>query len=403
MFGVSLVGPTSLMIYLDVTILCEFLEANRSVTGIQRVTLELAIGLIRILGVKKVELLRYERRGKRLSCAPITGFSEVFSTAPGDVLNNFRNLMAALQWRPFAAEFGSILLLSEGLCDRSRYTLFAKAKHNYKLTVAQIIYDVVPLAASKYCDVSNIVAFRRVLPDALSLADQVVTISDSSKSEMLRLADHLLLSQTPIKVWKLPHEFTTPASSDFSLPRGVRPKFVLCSGTIEIRKNQHLVVSAWRKLAAKHGEKMPQLVLVGKYGHITRETLGMRAYLWRNNGSSGEVIVFNRCKDTELRTLYDHCLFSIYVSNYEGWGLPIGESLWCGRPVLSGTSTSLPEVGGDLVDYVDPNDQMALMAAIEKLCFDAEHRERRVSNISNAKLRRWDDAIKEFAQIITMT
>ena len=113
------------------------------------------------------------------------------------------------------------------------------------------------------------------------------------------------------------------------------------------------------------------------------------------------IIALNRCPDYMLRALYDRCLFSIYVSSYEGWGLPIGESLWCGRPVLSGTSTSLPEVGGDLADYVDPDNQAALMAAIEKLCFDDAYREARAKQISRAKLRTWKDATEELSRCLT--
>jgi len=134
---------------------------------------------------------------------------------------------------------------------------------------------------------------------------------------------------------------------------------------------------------------------------ITLPLIKMRAKLALEKLRQKRFIALGKCNDKMLRALYDHSLFTIYVSSYEGWGLPIGESLWCGRPVLSGIATSLPEVGGDLVDYVDPLDQNALMAAIEKLCFDDEHRERRVKQISKAKLRTWNDAINEFGRIVS--
>jgi hypothetical protein len=52
--------------------------------------------------------------------------------------------------------------------------------------------------------------------------------------------------------------------------------------------------------------------------------------------------------------LYRHCLFTIFPSFVEGWGLPVGESLGYGKVCIASDTSSLPEVGGTLVDYIDP-------------------------------------------------
>ena len=68
--------------------------------------------------------------------------------------------------------------------------------------------------------------------------------------------------------------------------------------------------------------------------------------------------------DAELAFLYRNCRFTVFPSLYEGWGLPIGESLWFGKLCIASKTSSMPEVGGDLVDYVDPKDADSLQQAI---------------------------------------
>ncbi|MDE2116240.1 MAG: hypothetical protein KGJ29_15415, partial [Hyphomicrobiales bacterium] len=55
-----------------------------------------------------------------------------------------------------------------------------------------------------------------------------------------------------------------------------------------------------------------------------------------------------------LSYLYEHCLFTVYPSIVEGWGLPIGESLAHGKLCIASNTSSMPEVGGEFVQYLDP-------------------------------------------------
>lgn len=58
--------------------------------------------------------------------------------------------------------------------------------------------------------------------------------------------------------------------------------------------------------------------------------------------------------DSDLAMLYQKAYFTLFPSLYEGWGLPLAESLAHGKFCLASNSSSLPEVGGALVDYIDP-------------------------------------------------
>ena len=101
------------------------------------------------------------------------------------------------------------------------------------------------------------------------------------------------------------------------------------------------------------GPDCPQLVLVGTIHLHVSDFL----HQIRNDRLVNRLIVhLHDVADEELAWYYRHCAFTIYPSIYEGWGLPISESLSLGRYCIAGNRTSLPEAGGDLVDYFDPLD-----------------------------------------------
>ena len=59
--------------------------------------------------------------------------------------------------------------------------------------------------------------------------------------------------------------------------------------------------------------------------------------------------------DADLKVLYEGCLFTLFPSFYEGWGLPVTESLAFGKPCIASNRSSIPEAGGKLARYIDPN------------------------------------------------
>jgi glycosyltransferase involved in cell wall biosynthesis len=74
--------------------------------------------------------------------------------------------------------------------------------------------------------------------------------------------------------------------------------------------------------------------------------------------------------DAELQQAYRCCLFTVFPSLCEGWGLPIAESLAHGKLCVASNRTSIPEVGGNLVDYFDPSNEEDALAKIERPLID---------------------------------
>ena len=78
----------------------------------------------------------------------------------------------------------------------------------------------------------------------------------------------------------------------------------------------------------------------------------------------GTVIHLDGPTDAELAWCYEHAAFTCYPSLYEGWGLPVSESLAFGRPCLSSDTSSLPEAGAGLTTLLDPYDRTAWRDAV---------------------------------------
>jgi glycosyltransferase involved in cell wall biosynthesis len=150
---------------------------------------------------------------------------------------------------------------------------------------------------------------------------------------------------------------------------GLERRFVLAVGTLEPRKNLGRLIEAWSMLAPEVRDAHA-LALVGPKGWEMDEVLAPI------NAAREDVRVLGFVSDEDLAALYRRCELFAYPSLYEGFGLPVLEAMQAGAPVVCSNTSSLPEVGGDAVAYVDPRDSGAIAAALERLLGDPGERRR---------------------------
>ena len=105
---------------------------------------------------------------------------------------------------------------------------------------------------------------------------------------------------------------------------------------------------------------------------------------------SDKALYVGRVSDDQLRHLYENALGFVYPSFYEGWGLPPGEAMLLGCPVISSNTSSLPQVCGDAVLYCDPANDNSIAEQITKLCGDPLLREKlAVDGLAQSKKFTW--------------
>ncbi len=257
------------------------------------------------------------------------------------------------------------------------------------------------LAASRSCDVflsSNsylTVLFLRIpsVTVVYDLATFVPEMRPKRRSVAIERAtlgpavrrSAVLLAISQATATALEQHFPAAAGKTIVAPLGVTPLearlapeqaaslppagFVLAVGTLEPRKNLPRLVEAYARLDEQLQARHP-LVVVGRIGWETGETMDALRSL------GDRCLVLGFVEDAQLAELYRRCAVFCYPSLGEGFGLPVLEAMSAGAPVITSDLSSLPEVGGDAVDYVDPRSTEQIAAALERALSDEAHRAR---------------------------
>ncbi|WP_158742970.1 glycosyltransferase family 1 protein [Acidisphaera sp. L21] len=278
--------------------------------------------------------------------------------------------------------------------------LIREAKSRYGIRYIPLIYDLIPMITPEYCGQDLVAAFGYWINSVFSHADLILAISKSTQQDVIKAADGIKhLTRQPIIV-PLDAEFGMQDGAAGTADRaglldgfGLRNGFyVLVVGTLEIRKNQMLIFQAWAKLIELHGAAaMPTLVCVGKIGHGFE--FGQN-FLRSHPELQDKVIMLSGLSDVELNALYADCLFTAFASTYEGWGLPVTESLCHGKVCLSADHSSLPEAGGVFADYFEANSVKSFVQHAERLLFDHDYRQAREHQIvAEFRPRPWHDVL----------
>lgn len=142
--------------------------------------------------------------------------------------------------------------------------------------------------------------------------------------------------------------------SKYNLPQ----RFVLNVGTIEERKNALLAAKALKQLPSD-----VSLVLVGRHKQYADKIVEYATA----NGLTDRIIEINNVDFQDLPSIYRLASVFVYPSRYEGFGIPILESLCCETPVIAATGSCLEEAGGPASVYISPDDSDALARELNRL------------------------------------
>jgi glycosyltransferase involved in cell wall biosynthesis len=270
------------------------------------------------------------------------------------------------------------------------------------------VYDLIPIVMPEATSGKQkfFKQFKKWLLRSTKYTDNYISISDATKRDLDSFLKENNVERSS-RVARLAQEGWKGRKSDAPpAPVGdvsaevaevCAGPFVLCVGTIEVRKNIARLARAWQVLAERMPGKVPTLVFAGLRGWHREE---WDAFLEETNNVNGLVKVIDGPTDAELDRMYRQCMFVTMVSIYEGWGLPVGEALSYGKTGVVADATSLPEVGGDLVRYCDPYSVDSIADVCAQMITDDAGRVALETKIATTKLRSWDDVGRDVLKAI---
>ena len=258
---------------------------------------------------------------------------------------------------------------------------------------AHIIYDLIAIRRPDLFTQEATSEVRRIM-DSLTSNTLVFAISEFTRQDLLDYRPDLSPDQVVVIPLAAGEQFAPciypemieAAKQRYSIPAGAR--YVLSLATLEVRKNLNRVVDAFVSHMNDYPDSDLYLVLAGMSGWKL-ESLSQslsNAGRWRDR-----IVLTGFVEDCDLSAIYSGATCFIYLSQYEGFGLPPLEAMACGTPVICANNSSLPAVVGDAGLLVDANDVQAAAESIRRICSSMQlHSDLSSKGLERAKLFTWD-------------
>ncbi|MHB0679446.1 glycosyltransferase family 4 protein, partial [Roseomonas mucosa] len=251
--------------------------------------------------------------------------------------------------------------------------VLGRMKARSGLRIALVLYDLIAVKYPEWTDPGLMRVFGPWLRRTLPQVDHVLAISGATARDAAAWVAEQGIAPAPrITAFPIGTGFGAPRQAVPAVPPPPGdPGYVLFVSTIEARKNHALAFRVWRRLLEEMPEReVPRLVFAGGAGWLVQDLLGQI----RNTANlGGKLVLAGSPSDSDLRLLYRDCRFTFFPSFYEGWGLPVTESLSFGRACLASDRASVPEAGGRFCAYLDPDNATGATAAARALIGNPEH------------------------------
>lgn len=225
--------------------------------------------------------------------------------------------------------------------------------------VALTICDLFPLVRPEWFSTIAVQNFRRQL-HVLPKVDHFFCISEATERQLRETVPGLRGQSSVTHLAATKPDFVPPRD-----PAKQPPRYFLCVGTIEPRKNLRTVIEAFARLDKDAIGDLHMLVAGQEGWSISPEELQAMA-----GNKLGRVRFLGRLSDTDLHAFYRDAEFTVFASLAEGFGLPIVESFLHGTPVITSNNSSMVEVAGDAALLVDPLEPHEIARAMFCLATD---------------------------------
>jgi len=313
----------------------------------------------------------------------------------------FIYLLSLFKWRTFVSNqkykrtaFGindTILFLCAP-CILRNLGFLKRLKKQYSLSIIMLMHDLMPITL----DVQYLpsIALKRetvfFIKKAAIIIDRFLI---ATKYWQNILNDYLasLGSKIPINIIKFGfngHKLTDDLPNTAPQLNG---KFILTVSTISSRKNHINLVKAWHILLNNNKLANHKLVIVGKWGWKVNN---LKQYIIDHPELNNTIVFLNHVNDNDLRSLYQHCSFTMFPSIAEGYGLPIVESIYHKKLCIASNTTAMTEVSSNGVEYINPLDIEDIARKMEYYLQNPQVLTLHTNRIHDMPITTWEEAGK---------
>lgn len=278
-----------------------------------------------------------------------------------------------LAGRPIRFEPGDVLIAAGATWQFRNYAARVARLQSTGTRVVVLAHDMVPLLFPEWSVRETTERFEIWAREVLAVADMIFTNSQATARDVTRYAARQGLAVAAPVPLPIGASFAPARRAQALAEAGTdgmphpRP-YLLFVSTIEPRKNHTALLRLWRRfLNTMDAAEVPDLVFAGKVGWLAHDVV---AQAENADWFAGKLRLIEGPDDATLAALYRGCLFTVYPSLYEGWGLPVTESLSFGKPVAAADRGAIPEAGGPFCAYFDPDDLANMEAVIGGLIRD---------------------------------
>lgn len=224
-----------------------------------------------------------------------------------------------------------------------------------------VLHDMVPFVVSGKYSFARLSYIKTITKLYARACDRIITVSANSKQDIIKFlgvkSDKISIVYNGIPKDELLVNTNVDMSilSEFQIPR----PFFLTVSTLQPAKNIDGLIKAFSTFSKLHPEYF--LYIVGNKGWGYQSLFDLSEEL----GVEDRVKFLGYVTDENLAALYQGCFGVLYVSFYEGFGLPPLEGFYHGRACVASNTSSLPEVVGKAGLLIDPYDQQSIVEGME--------------------------------------
>jgi glycosyltransferase involved in cell wall biosynthesis len=297
------------------------------------------------------------------------------------------------------------------LADRPRVFLFAEtildARCQAALDYVQqrgwesaaILYDLIPMLYPEYCS-NGVKSFFEIYLKLVAAVDDAIGISEFSAQCFRDYCDKNDLTPGNVSAIMLPGEFGKHQRHTKSNPDSDCLK-LLCVSTLEPRKNHRSLIEACAILSQQYPEVKWELTLVGNSYTGAPE---IKQAIEDLAAQDSRVQWLGIVDDAQLHQLYHEAHITVYSSLVEGFGMPILESIWHGRPCLCHHAGVMAELAAQTPGCValDMTNPAAIATQIVHLAQNPETIANLTEAACHASLKTWNNYVDEIFHLLDL-